>query len=148
MTMLNQPLARSLRACVYTAVLLGLTACGDSDALRGAGTWRVINYWALWCTPCREEIPELNKLAHEAGVTVLGVNFDNKQGDALSADISALNIEFPQLTEDPAGRLGTERPQVLPTTLIVDPAGQLVLTLTGPQTETDLLAALDAARKR
>jgi thiol-disulfide isomerase/thioredoxin len=43
------------------------------------GQWLIINYWAEWCAPCRKEIPELNELHHDgadAGVVVLGVNFD------------------------------------------------------------------------
>lgn len=52
------------------------------------GRWLVINYWAEWCAPCRREVPELNRLAAEAGEPprrVLGVNFDALQGEALAA---------------------------------------------------------------
>ena len=55
------------------AVLACLHGCGgepaaelaDGGSLRFAertGQWLVINYWAEWCAPCREEIPELNEL--------------------------------------------------------------------------------------
>ena len=41
------------------------------------GKWVYINYWAEWCKPCAEEIPELNKFAAATpSVLVLSVNFD------------------------------------------------------------------------
>ena len=41
------------------------------------GQWLYVNYWAEWCAPCLEEIPELNAF-HRAdnGAEVLGINFD------------------------------------------------------------------------
>ena len=44
-----------------------------------SGRGVVINYWAEWCTPCREEIPEFNELYRESGAggpVVVGVNYD------------------------------------------------------------------------
>ena len=61
-----------------------------------------MNYWALWCTPCREEIPELNLLDTIEGITVFGVNYDGKRGDELQEQRRALDIRFPALTTDPA----------------------------------------------
>ena len=133
------------RSLLATALFFTLTACGgdsSTEDLPGAGSWRVINYWAVWCTPCRQEIPELNAIHKKPGVTVLGVNFDNRQGDDLASDIEDLGIEFVVLREDPAPLLGTARPSVLPTTFIVDPNGELRRTLVGPQTEADLDAAI------
>ena len=45
----------------------------------------IINYWATWCAPCRDEIPELNELAHELSesLLVIGVNFDQVMGEEL-----------------------------------------------------------------
>tara|TARA_E500000178_G_scaffold30406_1_gene27574 strand:- start:19883 stop:20230 length:348 start_codon:yes stop_codon:yes gene_type:complete len=97
----------------------------------------VINYWAIWCTPCREEIPELNRLALRDDITVLGVNFDAKQGNSLAADSAALGIQFLTI-DDPSAMLGVTRPDKLPTTLIIDPDGNLVVSLVGPQTEDGL----------
>ena len=126
-----------------------LVACGQApDA--GApsleahrGQWVLVNYWAKWCKPCIKEIPELNALDRDReDVTVLGVNYDGLVGDALSAQLKELNVEFATLTADPAGQLGTQRPVVLPTTFILDPEGALVSTLVGPQTLETLEQAL------
>ena len=56
-----------MRRAVAILLLTLLTACADKgeapapelDELRGQ--WVVINYWAQWCKPCIEEIPELSK---------------------------------------------------------------------------------------
>lgn len=127
-----------------TALLL--TACTDPgqtlpdnllpslDKNSYKGQWVVVNYWAKWCKPCIKEIPELNALDRKYDqVAVLGVNFDAARGDELQAQISQLGIEFPIILEEPSSVLGTQMPRVLPTTLILDPDGNLVATLVGPQ---------------
>ena len=100
--------------------------------------WRVVNYWAAWCRPCRDEIPELNALSEEPSVTVLGVNYDGVEGEALDALIKDFDIRFGSLSQEAASRLGATRPQVLPTTLILNPQDELVGTLVGPQTAESL----------
>lgn len=103
------------------------------------GQWVVINYWAQWCKPCIEEIPQLNMLdSKHSNVTVLGVNYDGASGSDLELQREKLGMEFVSLEADPAAQLGIPRPVVLPTTLVIDPGGQLVNTLIGPQTLASL----------
>jgi len=126
-----------------TLLLLMTSGCeSDHDVLPGVGNWRVINYWAIWCTPCREEIPELNRLDQLTDITVLGVNFDGKEGAELEQHIAEMAIAFAVLDTDPSGSVSAQRPQVLPTTLLIDPQGQLQKTLVGPQTEEAIVAIL------
>jgi len=138
----------------YIALLtltLTLTACGGGggsgsadpvDLVQLRGQWVVINYWAQWCKPCIREIPELNKLNRQyRQVTVLGVNYDGATGQDLDLQLEKLGITFATLPEDPASQLETPRPTVLPTTLILDPQGQLHATLVGPQTLESLALA-------
>ncbi|TCO75949.1 TlpA family protein disulfide reductase [Chromatocurvus halotolerans] len=118
------------------------SADGPLAPIRAAqGDWVVVNYWAEWCKPCIKEVPELNELNSRDDVTVLGVNFDGATGDALAQQLKKLGIDFATLPEDPAQALGTERPVVLPTTLVFHPDGQLIQTLVGPQTLDSLLEA-------
>lgn len=137
-----------MKPWLVLAVSLALGACGRSGApVAGLdldeyrGQWLVINYWAVWCKPCIEEIPELNALAGLPQVTVLGVNFDGVGGEELEQQLRQLAIAFPTLDRDPAAQLGVPRPTVLPTTLVIDPNGQLRDTLVGPQTLQSLAAA-------
>jgi len=132
-------------------ILLALLGCAERgehstdprlEDLRGQ--WVVINYWARWCKPCIEEIPELNALDQKySDVTVLGVNFDGATGADLAQQEQALGVAFPTLAEDPAAQLGVPRPVVLPTSLVVDPGGRVATTLLGPQT----LETLEQATK-
>lgn len=134
---------------LYLALTLMLTACGGGSGTADPvnleqlrGQWLVINYWAQWCKPCIKEIPELNNLNRQyRQVTVLGVNYDGTTGQELELQLEKLGIAFATLPGDPARQLGTPRPVVLPTTLILDPQGQLHATLVGPQTLESLVQA-------
>jgi thiol-disulfide isomerase/thioredoxin len=106
------------------------------------GQWLYVNYWAEWCAPCLEEIPELNAF-HRAdnGAEVLGINFDRVDSALMAQQAEGLHIAFPLALGDPAALLGIQAPQVLPSTYVFDPYGSLVTVLVGPQDEASLLAA-------
>ena len=107
------------------------------------GKWQVINYWATWCAPCIREIPELIRLdENNDNVVVFGVNFDAPEGEEITRQIEKMGITFPVYQEDPAARLGIEMPEVLPTTVLIDPEGKIAGVLIGPQTESSLLFAM------
>ena len=148
-----------IRAVAGIGMALILAACTEDvgvdqhgrkvAAERLDGQWLVINYWAEWCGPCRTEIPELNALArqHEAQtVTVLGVNFDGLQGEALNRAVQALGIEFTVLEQDPAARYELPRNEVLPVTYIVDNQGRMRERLLGEQSAAGLNARLLALK--
>ena len=135
-------MVRRLIIIALSGVLaLSVMSCEDQHvALPAQGHWRVVNYWAVWCAPCREEIPELNRLHQRTDLMVYAVNYDGKQGAELASQVATMNIEFTILAQDPGPALGVERPRVLPTTLLVNPAGEVTDTLVGPQTEETVLA--------
>jgi len=146
----DPPLAH-LTLCLLLAICALLSACGSDDqpdpnSLDSTGRWTFVNYWAQWCKPCIKEIPELNTLHQRDDVRVLGVNFDGAEGDTLEAQLETLGVEFPTLDTDPAERFGIDRPQVLPTTLVIAPSGELRQILVGPQTEQSLLVAAGLAK--
>ena len=147
------------RGAAPAGVLLGLALClagcsADTTLLADGSTanwshWRdrpiVLNYWAEWCAPCRHEIPELNALHRQrtqTGAVVLGVNYDGIAGERLAELVERMDIEFPVLVHDPMDRWGYARPDVLPTTVIVAPDGEVQEILVGPQTRESILAAL------
>ncbi len=138
---------------LFLAFLLMLTsACGsDSPVLREHGVgpipqaatadkWLVVNYWAEWCKPCLEEIPELNTLQQQypERVLVMAVNFDGLQSDALTAAVTSFDIRYTVLDQDPHRALRFDRPQQLPTTILIDPERRQLLVRVGPQTAAQL----------
>mgnify|MGYP001193864091 CR=1 FL=1 len=129
-------------------LISGLMILGCSDERAGIvpNQWNVINYWAIWCKPCRDEVPELNQLNQIDDVVVLGVNFDRKVGEALVSDADKLGIAF-DIIDDPAASLNITRPLALPTTLVLSPEGELVATLVGPQTAETIVAYIDPGRR-
>ncbi len=87
----------------------------------------MLNFWASWCGPCRQEMPELDKLYQRyqaAGFTVLGVNVetDTKAANKL---LKKIPVNFPILydTESTASKLFDV--DAMPTTLLIDRDGQL-----------------------
>lgn len=138
------------------ASLLTLTACAErtpSYPVVGGGELRfeelhgkvvLINYWAEWCKPCREEIPELNAFqkSHGDQVQLLAVNFDGVSGEPLQQQAEALGIEFPVLAADPRQQFAVKPSGVLPETLVIDREGNFRQVLLGPQTEEKLSAVL------
>lgn len=138
---------KTIRRCVAAVLVAAWTVTGCSteteptDLLEIRGDWTFVNYWAEWCKPCIKEIPELNALHQQSGFRVLGVNYDGASGEDLQRQLRTLGVEFPTLPADPAERFAVVRPQVLPTTLVLSPDGELQRVLIGPQTEASLLAA-------
>ena len=106
-----------------------------------------INFWAGWCDPCRHEAPELERLArslHGQG-RLIGVNYTDSLGSARDF-IRKFHLTYPNL-RDSDGAVGDRYGLTgLPVTAVIDPRGQLVELLRGPQTAADLRHALDAAR--
>jgi len=141
--------------CRAAALLLALAlpGCGGEDAapaappLRAPGQWLLLNYWAQWCKPCIEEIPELDAFAraHAGKVRVLLVNFDGATGEELAQQARTLGIPAELLLEhDPAPELGLATPQALPTTYVIGPDGKQRGMLQGPQTVASLEEAIGA----
>jgi len=123
------------------ACLVGVIASCDSGSPAPLpenpdGKLVFINYWAEWCTPCREEIPELNQFlkAHGDKVAVYGVNFDGLSGDALAEVETRMGVNFPTLATDPSAYLGLAVPEILPVTFVVSEKSQVVAELVGEQT--------------
>src|SRR5690625_2539886 len=147
-----------LMACAIAAAI-ALVACDNAkgpvlETLDGDrivigqqdGKTLFINYWAEWCAPCRDEIPELNELHREHGdrLMVLAVNADGVSGDVLATQIERMGIEFPSLPGDPRPIWGQTPTGALPETLVITPAGELHDVLLGAQTGEDLRAILEA----
>ena len=85
----------------------------------------LLNFWATWCTPCREEMPTLEQLARErpGSLEVIGVSVDVVGKDTVRAFVRELGLTF-RILLDPDAKVGTlYRVRALPITFIVDRGG-------------------------
>ncbi|MGF1563476.1 MAG: TlpA family protein disulfide reductase [Geminicoccaceae bacterium] len=100
-----------------------------------AGKIVVLNLWATWCAPCREEMPALDNLEAELGgdrFQVVALSVDRASADKAQAFLDDLGVEHLDLYRDPgsASARALEAPG-LPTTVILDGEGREVARVLG-----------------
>ena len=128
----------------------GTTFEGDELSLSDyEGQILVLNVWASWCGPCRAEQPVLDEVHAEygdLGVHFLGVNIKDNETAAL-AYTDDKGVVYPSLYDQP-GEIPqafreTVPPRAIPSTLILDPNGDIAARVIGPTTYGQLTELLN-----
>ena len=96
----------------------------------------LLNIWASWCVPCREEMPQLDTLQAELGAKdfeVVAVNIDRGGGDKAKKFLEEAGATHLAPYTDPSGRLFAAVKAVgMPTSLLIDRDGREIGRLVGP----------------
>ena len=111
----------------------------------------VLNFWGSWCTPCREEAPDLAALATHfkaSGVRFLGIDIRDSAPSA-EAFMSNFRISYPSLN-DPSDNLAldfrnTVPPAGIPTTLVLSRSGRITARVIGGATYDGLKTLVQRA---
>lgn len=115
-----------------------------SGAERRLSDWRgrtvLVNLWATWCVPCRQEMPALDALEGTLGgprFEVLAVNIDTRASDKPHAWLEEVGIRRLAYFADPSAKVFQDLKLIgrafgLPTTLLVDPSGCEIGNVSGP----------------
>lgn len=133
---------RLLRLSLLAAALLGPAVApafelSDTQGKRhtlaeNRGRWVVVNFWATWCVPCIQEIPEIADFARaHPRVTVIGVAMDAENPAKVKQFASKTGHTFPLVLADDKVQAQLGEPRALPTTRVYDPAGKVVYDRAG-----------------
>ena len=125
---------------------LVLPCLGEGPDVRLAGLRGrplVVNLWASWCPPCREELPAFADLAATGAVDVLGIDVEDDPGAALTL-LTEIGVGYPSVRDDASATQAPLRWTGLPMTLLVDADGVVVHEVRGAVPDRAELDALVA----
>ena len=99
--------------------------------LVGEGKWVLVDFWASWCGPCRQEMPNVleayNKY-HAKGFEVVGISFDQKK-EAWVKAIGQLNMPWLQLSDLQGWKCAAApayKIDAIPDNILIDPQGKII----------------------
>lgn len=134
--------------------LFALTLPDLDGRPRPLAQWRgrvlVVNFWATWCTPCKEEMPEFSRISEEnagKGVQFVGISIDTPE--KVRAFLEQVPVSYPLLVGSVdhlrlAADLGNPA-QALPFTAVLDRQGRIARVKLGRFAAADLSRAIESA---
>lgn len=106
------------------------------------GKLTLVNVWASWCVPCREENPIILELAKDPRLTVVGINYKDQTDNALRF-LGELGNPFSAVGVDPRGKAAIDWGVYgIPESYLVDASGTIVYKRVGPFDERSLKGGL------
>jgi cytochrome c biogenesis protein CcmG, thiol:disulfide interchange protein DsbE len=110
---------------------------GNASLADYRGRWVLVNFWASWCVPCRQEAPVLESFQRrhgDRGFTVLGIDSRDLSGDG-RAFVRRFGLSYPQLRDGDGSMAHDFGTTGVPENFLIDPKGRVRLLLHGPVSE-------------
>lgn len=123
-----------------TPALPSLEGSGTGSLAEYKGRWVLVNVWASWCIPCKQEAPALEEFQRQHGgprFTVLGIDSRDLSGDGRNF-VRRYGLTYPQLRDGDGAVAHEYGTSGVPENFLIDPTGRLQLHVVGPVTEESL----------
>jgi cytochrome c biogenesis protein CcmG/thiol:disulfide interchange protein DsbE len=126
----------------------GTPVPGLATADLKGGKVHVVNVWASWCVPCRDEHPLLVELAKDPRIALVGINYKDQSENARRF-LGALGNPFARVGEDSNGRVGIDWGVYgVPETFVVAPDGTIAYKHVGPLSDDAIKGPISQAIDR
>ena len=117
---------------------------GQFNLIEHRGHWVLVNFWASWCSPCLEEMPELSQLDQaEPELDVVGLAYEDSTPEQMLEFLQQHPVSYPiallDINQPPAD---FEVPRGLPGSYLLDPQGRVVKGFLGPVTAAMIKQAM------
>jgi thiol:disulfide interchange protein DsbD len=119
----------------------------DGRVIDGTGKVLVLDFWATWCVPCIQEMPQFNRIYRDLspkGLALAGIAMDEEGASIVQPFLARHPADYP-ITLGSAAIGKKYNVENLPVTLVFDRSGKLVKRFDGFTKEPDLRAAIQAA---
>jgi len=123
-----------------SSALPNLEGGGTGSLAEYKGQWVLVNIWASWCIPCKQEAPALETFQRQHGgphFTVLGIDSRDLTDDG-RAFVRRYGLTYPQLRDGDGSAAHEYGTTGVPENYLVDPTGRVQLHVVGPVTEESL----------
>lgn len=107
---------------------------GEGSLAEYRGRWVLVNFWASWCGPCKQEAPTLERFQRRHGgadFTVLGIDSRDLTGDGRGF-VRRFGLSYPQLRDGDGATAHDYGTTGVPENFLVDPKGRVRLLVHGP----------------
>lgn len=113
------------------------------------GKLTLVNVWASWCIPCREEAPVIDALAEDKRINLVGINYKDKSGNALRF-LGDFGNPFAAIGVDPNGSAAIDWGVYgIPESYLVDASGKIIYKKVGPfdpqSVQSELMPVIEKA---
>jgi cytochrome c biogenesis protein CcmG/thiol:disulfide interchange protein DsbE len=110
---------------------------GDQSLAAYEGRWVLVNFWASWCIPCRQEAPALEAFQQQhggPGFTVLGIDSRDLTSDGREF-VRRYGLTYPQLRDGDGSAAHDFGTTGVPENFLIDPRGKVRVLFRGPVDE-------------
>jgi thiol-disulfide isomerase/thioredoxin len=127
-----------------------IDAAGKSHSLAGyRGKWLIVNFWATWCPPCLEEIPDLVAIKESRkDLEVIGIAMEFQDAKQVMQFADGMFVNYPIVLGDRKISESIGRVDGLPTTFIYDPQGRLAERRVGKITRKQIERLIGGKKTR